>query len=101
MTPEQVLHVYAQHLKNLSRADETGLNEELVLLTRDSVADITQWAPEQEQQIARLDDQLVAHWRQLAAVLPNPNFQDRRRWWWFLYEGPQVRKEAQASLSAR
>ena len=100
MTPEQLLRVYAQHLRNLSRADETGLNEELVLLTRDSVADIPQWAPEQKQQIARLDDQLVAHWRQFAEVLPNPNFQDRQRWWWFLHEGPQVREQGQALVRA-
>ncbi len=101
MTPEQILRVYMQQVKNLDQADETGLTEELVLLTRDSVAEVTQWEPEQEQQIARLDDQLVVHWQQLAEVLPNPNFtDDRRHWWWFLHEGPQVREQAPVQAAA-
>ena len=102
MTPEQLLRVYARQVDNLNRTDETGLNEELVLLTRDSLADVDRWTPEQEQQIGWLDDQLVAHWRQLAVSLPNPNFvDDRKRWWWFLHEGPGAREQAKIAASAR
>ena len=97
MSKEQLLRIYAQHIKNLEDVeDETGINEELVLLTRESVADET-WTPEQQAQVDRLDDQLVARWAQIAEVLPNPNFlSNRGRWWWFLHEGPQVREEAKA-----
>jgi hypothetical protein len=93
MSPEQLLKIYAQQIDNLDSADDTGLDEELVLLTRNSVADFV-WTPEQQQLIARLDDQLAAHWRAFEAILPNQNFQDRQRWWWFLHEGPQVRLQA-------
>lgn len=97
MSKEQLLRIYAQHIKNLDDVeDDTGLNEDLVLVTRDSVADET-WTPEQQAQIDQLDDQLVARWAQIAEVLPNSNFlRDRGRWWWFLHEGPHVRKEAKA-----
>ena len=92
MTPEQLLAIYAQHIENLKDPDETGLDEELVLLTRSSVAG-EDWTPEQRRQIDRLDDKLVTYWRSFSEVLPNPNYQDRAQWWWFLNEGPQVRKQ--------
>lgn len=94
MSEAALLKQYAQRVLNLVDPDESGLDEELVVLTRDSVADVA-WSPAQQAEIERLDDALVAHWRQFEDVLPNPNFQDRARWWWFLNEGPQVREEAQ------
>ena len=96
MAKEQLLLVYKQHIKNLKLADDTGLHEDLVLVTRDSIAD-ENWTLEQQAQITELDNQLVTHWKLLAQVLPDPNFRsDRQRWWWFLDEGPQVREEAKA-----
>lgn len=101
MSSEQLLRLYKQHISNLQHADDTGIDEELVLLTRDSVADVGEWTSEQQQQINELDSRLIKKWRQLSAVLPNPNFvADRRRWWWFLHEGPQVREQAKAPAQA-
>lgn len=101
MSSEQLLRLYRQHISNLQHADDTGVDEELVLLTRDSVADVAEWTPEQQRLIDELDTRLVTKWRQLSAVLPNPNFvDDRRRWWWFLHEGPQVREEAKGLTQA-
>lgn len=74
----------------------------LVLLDREELED--HW-PElseaQKEQVRRLDDLLLAKRMMVAVALPNPNFTDRRRWWWFLHEGPQVRSEALAAMPER
>ncbi|MCC6167050.1 MAG: hypothetical protein IT329_07455 [Caldilineaceae bacterium] len=90
-----LLRSYAQEIRNLDDPDETGLDEELVVLTRETIAD-REWTVDQQAEIDRLDELLVVHWKQFEDVLPNPNFSnDRRRWWWYLHEGPQVRQKAE------
>lgn len=52
--------------------------------------------PEEQERVLALDEALLQRCSVIAryAPVPNPNITDRRRWWWFLHEGPQVREQA-------
>ena len=50
--------------------------------------------PDEQLGIALADDRLVEKHALIAIVLSYPKMQDRRRWPWFLHEGPQAREEA-------
>lgn len=91
---ELLLQEYVQRVHNLDDPDEFGLDEELVLATRSSVAKHEGWLPKQEEEINHLDEQLAAHWKQFKGTLPHHLSHPRSEWWWFLNEGPQVREEA-------
>ncbi|HHY54115.1 MAG TPA: hypothetical protein GYA08_01635 [Chloroflexi bacterium] len=57
----------------------------------------TQWnelTEMQRAQIATIDDVLAANYRRLQDILPAADEHPRTEWWWFLYEGPQVREAA-------
>jgi len=77
-----------------------GLEDEarLTLLTRDVIED--RWAeltPTQRERVERTDRVLAEKNALVAEVLPHPQVKDRRRWWWFLHEGPQVREQGHAA----
>lgn len=93
VTNDLLLRVYAQRIENLDDPDGLGTDELLAALSREEVAS-REWSGREQSEIARIDDLLLSHWQQFEGVLPNPNFQDRTHWWWFLNEGPQVREEA-------
>ena len=96
-TFERGLRIYTQQIKNLDHPDDVMTESLLVLSTRESFVEDYPLSQEQQRRLDRLDDELVKRWEVLAEALPNPNFADnRRRWWWFLHEGPQVREQARA-----
>ncbi|MBI4305240.1 MAG: hypothetical protein HY678_02875 [Chloroflexi bacterium] len=78
--------------------DEERYEDEaiLALITRDVIEERwTELTEAQVQQVAAIDDLLVHKRERVAEVLPNGNSVNRRLWWWFLHEGPQVREQAQ------
>jgi hypothetical protein len=99
----RVTDYYEQRLRALEDRDSAEFWEQEVLLlltARDELHD--RWEelilPERERVVAL--DRVLASKHVLVAKygpLPNPNVTDRSRWWWFLHEGPQVRKEALAA----
>jgi hypothetical protein len=93
-TLEQLFRMYAQHIKNLDNPDELSSDVLMVLVTRNGFERFV-LSQNEQLRLNRLDDELANRWEILAEELPNPNLSiDRRRWWWFLHEGPQVREEA-------
>ena len=77
--------------------EEDYLQDEslLALIARDAIQD--HWdelTGEQRSRVQTVDAVLADKAALVASTLPNPNFEDRSRWWWFLHEGPQVREEA-------
>lgn len=93
---ERALRIYAQQIKNLDHPDDVMTESLLVLSTRESFLEDDPLSQEQQQQLNRLDDELVKRWKVLAEALPFPAPHPRARWWWFLHEGPQVREQARA-----
>lgn len=89
-----LLRIYAQRIENLDASEDLETDGILVLLTRNDLS-ATDLAPQERRRLDELDEALVRRWRKVAKALPNPNFQDRLHWWWFLYEGPQVRERVQ------
>ena len=95
VTLEQLFRSYKQQIENIEEPDELG-SEVLMLLTSRDLFEQFELTAEQQQQLDRLDSELVKRWEILAEVLPFPTRRERRRWWWFLHEGPQVREQARA-----
>jgi hypothetical protein len=85
-----------EHLVYLLEDDEYYDASVLVILAdREGIEDA--WLTLDEETRARVneaDKVLVQKHKIVAQMLPFPNRTDRRRWWWFLHEGPQVREEA-------
>ena len=96
VTLEQLFRSYKQQIKNIEEPDELG-SEVLMLLTSRDLFERFELTAAQQQQLDGLDNELVKRWEILAEVLPFPTRRDRRRWWWFLHEGPQVREQALAA----
>lgn len=100
-TLEQLFRMYEQHIQNLDDPDELSSDVLMALITRDG---FERFRLDQSEQVrlTRLDDELIKRQPVLADELPNPNLSvDRRRWWWFLHEGPQVREQAKVAAGAR
>ncbi|MBK8050734.1 MAG: hypothetical protein IPK16_28670 [Anaerolineales bacterium] len=91
-TPSQLLRIYSRQILNLDQTEDIDTDGVVVLITRDVLAD-TELTADETKRVAQLDDELVSRRQILAQILPNPNFQDRGHWWWFLHEGPQVREQ--------
>lgn len=97
---QQRLEQYQLHLAGLDREEYADSAVLSALIDRDLLeAQLSAATPAQLRTLRKLDDELVARQTIIAesGVLPNWNSQDRRRWWWFLHEGPQVRAAALAS----
>ena len=92
---EDLVEYYQRHLSFLVDDDYYDTEALLVLTARDEIEDRREeLTPQQEQQIAGLDRDLAAKHEFVAWGIPGGLKQDRRRWWWFLHEGPQVREQA-------
>lgn len=97
-TAASLLSIYRQRILNLDDSDDLSTDGLLVLLSRDMLADRRLTFGEQEQ-VDQLDRELIRRADAFRVVLPNFNFlDDRRRWWWFLHEGPQVKQEAEKAV---
>jgi hypothetical protein len=90
------IEAYASLVNGLGDEPEYADTEALLaLIARDSIEeDWEHLTGAQQSQVKTIDDELVQRASVVAEILPNPNFTDRRHWWWFLNEGPQVRKKA-------
>ena len=44
--------------------------------------------------LANLDETLASKHERVADILPSAAQTERKRWWWFLHEGPEVRPRA-------
>ncbi|MCC7450291.1 MAG: hypothetical protein IT324_22930 [Anaerolineae bacterium] len=53
----------------------------------------------QRAEVSEIDDGLVQQWRRVAKLLPTLDKNPPSHWWWFLHEGPQVRQEAEKTVS--
>ena len=98
VTLAQLFESYKRKIRNLDESedfDEFVQDVLLVLSTRNAFENYVLTGKEQRR-LDLLDDELVKHWEKLGEVLPLPAPSDRRRWWWFLHEGPQVREQARA-----
>lgn len=60
-------------------------------LLEDRIADLSS---AQLGELERADAVLARKWKIVSDFVPHPAHSDRRRWWWFLHKGPQVREEA-------
>lgn len=66
-----------------------------VLVVRDDLEDLwDELTPDEQSLIESLDNILASKHHIVDEVLPTLTQHDRRRWWWFLHEGPQVKEEA-------
>ena len=66
-----------------------------LLIIRDMISEEV-LTPEEQTEVARLDDLLMKHrWLVIDNIPPEPE-KPRSRWWWHLHEGPQVREQAAA-----
>ena len=95
---EALIDYYERHLAGIDSHDRYDTEPPLVLIARDDIED--RWAElstEQEQRVSRLDDVLIAKRARIAPLLPSTLSRDRRRWWWLLHEGPQVREQGHAA----
>lgn len=69
----------------------------VVLTTRDALDEHwNELSEEQRKRVLAGDVRLARKHRNVAVVLPSLHAHDRRRWWWFLHEGPKVRKQVRA-----
>jgi hypothetical protein len=89
---EKLLNYYRRHLGYLANNEEQGTEALLALIARSQIEDTWQsWTEEQRTLIHQADNMLIQKRKLIELVLPNAEGQDRRHWWWFLHEGPQVR----------
>lgn len=86
-----------ERLVNLLEDDEYyDVPVQLILIARDDIEDgWSRLASTQMVRVERVDVLLAQKHKIVAQMLPHPRHADRRRWWWFLHEGPQVREEAE------
>lgn len=100
---ERLLQIYEQNIRNLDEsadADEQVQDVLTVLASRHGFERVA-LTPEQQQRLDRLDEELIKRRQILAEWLPFPSPHERRHWWWFLHEGPQVREQAKVAAGAR
>jgi hypothetical protein len=94
MKAEDLLAEYARRIDNLDHPLDDELTadeaEEMdvfsVLHTRSVLMDVD-LTPEQQRELARLDDELRARRAKIAPFLPPSNPPGREQWWWWLHEG--------------
>lgn len=97
--PEDLIESYGMYVtEGLWDDDNYETEAILTLVLRDAIDE--RWGEltlSQQGRIADLDRILAQQHERVADVLPVPESKDRRRWWWFLHEGPEVRQEALAA----
>ena len=68
----------------------------ILLYQREELADHFDELTLAEREILlQADAVLASKWQIVSDFVPLPMYRDRKRWWWFLNEGPQVREQAQ------
>jgi len=88
---DALIEDYSRLVGRLADDDYYDTKATLTLIARDDIHDRRhEMSAEQWQKLTQADSLLIRKRRIIAQVLPNPNFTDRQRWWWFLHEGPQV-----------
>ncbi|MBA2452213.1 MAG: hypothetical protein H0V47_03515 [Chloroflexia bacterium] len=99
--PIDLVDYYRRHLSYLDDR-ETSYEESLnVLIARDDLEN--QWTELTQQDrelIESLDNMLASKHEIVSEVLPTAVKYERRRWWWHLHEGPQVKSEAERLAAA-
>jgi len=96
-TLDKLLDYYDRHLDGLIDEDMYDTEAMLVLIARDELEDRqAELTAMQRKYLEALDERMAKLHEQVASVLPSQHFHDRKRWWWHLHEGPQVREQAGA-----
>jgi hypothetical protein len=96
LTPARLARMYCSWIEGIT--DERNWENDTLqaVITRSLVEDFwSQLTPQEQAMVQAADDQLAAHWQQVAELWLNPKDYPRTHWWWYLHEGPQVRAEAQ------
>ena len=81
-------------------ADDRNWEDDVwnALICRDLLEDsLEQLSDEQQHRLMIADSRLVALHNRVGQVLPARVTHPRSRWWWFLNEGPDVRKRREAA----
>jgi len=95
----QLLSSYMRYVQLLGSDEEALEAEALAVLTlRDALEE--RWeelSEEQRMEVSAGDSLLAKKHGAVAVVLPSAHAHDRRHWWWFLHEGPQVRDKAEVA----
>jgi hypothetical protein len=97
--PEDLIESYGMYVtEGLGDDDHYDTEAILTLVLRDAIDERWEgFTPSQRERVADLDRILAQQHERVADVLPVPEPKDRRRWWWFLHKGPEVRQEALAA----
>jgi len=88
-----------EHLVHLLEDDEYyDASVPVILADREAIEDYwSRLTAEQRARVEAVDALLAQKHKIVAQMLPHPRHTDRRRWWWFLNEGPDVRKRREAA----
>ncbi len=101
LPPINLVAYYRRHLSLLDDRDFSYEESMNVLVTRDVLED--KWdelTADEQRMIDPLDKILASKHEIVSEVLPTKDKHDRRRWWWHLHEGPQVKSEAERLAAA-
>lgn len=95
----QLLDYYGRLIDPIDKRyyDSDGMQ---ALLLRDQIEDrLAELDAQQRAELARLDRRLAEQWELVSEIAPPGSGVDRKRWWWFLHEGPQVREDAERAVN--
>lgn len=98
MQPDELVRYYEHYLGYLGDPESAYEDSMNILIARDDIEDCwTELDEDQRTRVLELDIVLAGKHGTVAEVLPTRVAHDRRRWWWFLHEGPQVKEQAEAA----
>jgi hypothetical protein len=96
LTLDERLRSYGVSVKGV--ADDYNWEDDVLhaLIQRTEIENRwSQLTSAQKDEVRHIDQELVQQHERVAEMLPSSTEHNRRHWWWFLHEGPQVREEAQ------
>jgi hypothetical protein len=95
-TNGQWVAAYEKYVKWIAGEEENWetFAWEALILRDDLAAAWTRLSPAEQARVTTADEQLVACYRQLGALLPGGRQHPANHWWWHLHKGPQVRELA-------